>query len=354
MTHSSFEENRQSLLIFNRVGADLVEFCDKYVDLTNPKSQLISTSNVFNLETLPFADYSAIVNLTKMNDIQRINGFLEVLNSKLNPNGFYIGCVETYANRRKNIFSKYITPLNWVVYLVVSVIHRIIPKLGLTKRIYFYLTNGRGRMVSRVEMFGRLYSCGFEVLDHVSFNNKLYFAARKTGNPHFDNNASYSPLIKLRRVGKNGKVLQVYKLRTMYPYSEYLQDYMIKNNQLDEGGKFLNDYRVSTIGRLFRKFWLDELPMIWNVIKGDMKLIGVRPISNSYFKLYTKELQEKRIKTKPGLLPPFYADMPKTLDEIQDSELKYLDAFNKNPFITDFKYLIKILKNIILKGERSK
>ncbi|HET7734161.1 MAG TPA: hypothetical protein VFK73_10015, partial [Paludibacter sp.] len=65
-------------------------------------------------------------------------------------------------------------------------------------------------------------------------------------------------------------------------------------------------------------------------------------------------LQEKRIKYKPGLLPPFYADMPRTLDEIQESEMKYLTLCEeKGVFITDVKYLFGILKNILFKRARS-
>ena len=55
-----------------------------------------------------------------------------------------------------------------------------------------------------------------------------------------------------------------------------------------------------------------------------MKLVGVRPLSQHYFSLYTKELQDKRILCKPGLVPPYYADMPKNLDEIIASEMRYL------------------------------
>ncbi|GMQ27756.1 sugar transferase [Algoriphagus confluentis] len=354
MIHFSLEEDRQNALIYDKLGVELSGFCEKYVDLSSSSLQVLSTSNVFNLEMLPLSEYSAIVNLAKMNDPRRINVFLEILNSKLYSNGYFIGCVETYANRRKKIFSKFILPFNWVIYLMDSIIHRFLPKFGLTKRFYFYLTKGKGRMVSRAEMFGRLYSCGFEVMDQVSLNNKLYFVAKKIGIPSFDHQATYGPLIKLRRVGKDGKIFRVYKLRTMYPYSEYLQDYVFKNHQLDEGGKFKNDFRVSPLGRFFRKFWLDEIPMIWNLLKGDMKIIGVRPLSNQYFNLYTKELQEKRIRTKPGLLPPFYADMPKTLEEIMASELKYLEAYEKSPLSTDLKYLWLILKNILFRGARSK
>jgi lipopolysaccharide/colanic/teichoic acid biosynthesis glycosyltransferase len=354
MIHFYEEEDRQSSLILNHVGPEVANFCDRYVDLSSSTIQVLSTSNVFNLTTLPFGEYAGIVNFTKMNDARRINVFLETLNSKLYLNGYFIGCVETYADRRKKIFSKYIPPFNWFIYLADSFIHRFMPKFSLTKRVYFYLTKGIGRMVSRAEMFGRLYSCGFEVVDQLSAKNKLFFVAKKTGEPHFDQNATYGPLIKLRRVGKDGKIFRVYKLRTMYPYSEYLQDYVFKHHQLDEGGKFKNDFRISPIGRFFRKFWIDELPMFWNLIKGDMKLVGVRPLSKHYFSLYTAEVQELRTRVKPGLIPPFYADMPKTLDDIILSEKKYLELYAKNPFSTDVSYFFKIFTNILFRGARSK
>jgi lipopolysaccharide/colanic/teichoic acid biosynthesis glycosyltransferase len=123
---------------------------------------------------------------------------------------------------------------------------------------------------------------------------------------------------------------------------------------LQKGGKFNNDIRINTLGGIMRKYFLDEIPMLLNLIRGEMKIVGVRPISNHYFSLYSAELQEKRLKTKPGLLPPFYADMPETMEEIQNSEMKYLIECEKNgTFVTDVKYLRKIIKNIIINKARS-
>jgi lipopolysaccharide/colanic/teichoic acid biosynthesis glycosyltransferase len=103
-----------------------------------------------------------------------------------------------------------------------------------------------------------------------------------------------------------------------------------------------------------RKYWIDELPMLLNLIKGNMKIVGVRPISQHYFSLYSKELQEKRICHKPGLLPPFYADMPKTLDEIQASEMRYLTMCEeRGTLVTDFIYFWKIVFTILVKRARS-
>ena len=143
-------------------------------------------------------------------------------------------------------------------------------------------------------------------------------------------------------------------MRTMYPYSEYLQDYIFKKYDLSEGGKFKNDFRMTSWGKFFRRYWIDELPMFINLFRGEMKLVGVRPLSRHYYELYPKDLQEMRIKVKPGLVPPYYADMPKTLEEIEESERNYLVAYEEKPIRTDITYFFKACVNILFKGARSK
>jgi lipopolysaccharide/colanic/teichoic acid biosynthesis glycosyltransferase len=93
--------------------------------------------------------------------------------------------------------------------------------------------------------------------------------------------------------------------------------------------------------------------MLMNFFQGNMKLIGVRPLSKQYFELYRKEVRERRIKYKPGLIPPFYADMPSDLEAIQASELKYLDLYDKHPVYTDFCYFWKSFWNILFRKARS-
>ena len=136
-------------------------------------------------------------------------------------------------------------------------------------------------------------------------------------------------------------------------YSEFLQEYIYQKHNLQDGGKFKDDFRVSTLGRIMRKLWIDELPMFINLLKGEMKLVGVRPLSRHYFSLYSTEMQERRINYKPGLVPPFYVDNPRTLDEIMDSERRYFDLYDKHPFRTDVKYLFKSIYNIVFKKMRS-
>jgi hypothetical protein len=70
--------------------------------------------------------------------------------------------------------------------------------------------------------------------------------------------------------------------------------------------------------------------------------------------LYSPEVKKKRSEFKPGLVPPYYADMPKTLEDIMKSEMSYFEAFEKNPLSTDIKYFIKAVNNILFRNARSK
>ena len=331
----------------------IYNFIKLYFDLSSKSNYLTSTTNEINLERLSSSKFSSIINLKKVNDIRYINKFFETVNTILPNSGLYLGKVITYPNRRAAILKKYPPVLNQIIIFLDYIFSRVLPKLPIAKNMYFYLTKGRGRVMSRAEMFGRLYSCGFEIIDYKSINHFLFFVAKKVKVPHYDNNPTYAPIIGLNRIGKNGKLFKVYKLRTMHPYSEYLQGYVYNKNKLQEGGKLKNDFRISPLGRVFRKFWIDEIPMLINFFRGEMKLVGVRPLSEHYFSLYTKELQDLRIKAKPGLIPPFYADLPTTLEEIMSSEIKYLEAYQKRPYYTDFVYFFKSVFNILIKGRRS-
>ena len=348
---SVLQLNRE--LVIREAGEDVFRFIEKSINLEHQRTLVVSTTNTFNILSQPEGHFEAIVNLYNINDFKRINKFFEAVNSRLPQYGLYINSVLTNKIRKQQIMKKYPPVLNGIFYFFHFIFMRVFPKLPVTKRFYFWVTNGYNRAISKAEAFGRLYSCGFELIDSEQIGNRLYFVARKVQEPTFDYHPTYGLLIRLKRIGKNGKSIYVYKMRTMHPYSEYLQDYVYKINDLETGGKFRNDFRVSTTGRIMRKLWIDELPMLINLLRGDLKLVGVRPLSRQYFDLYSDDLKAKRIKTRPGLVPPFYVDLPKTLEEIQDSENRYLDAFFRRPFITDWKYFWKAIYNILVKRARS-
>lgn len=98
-----------------------------------------------------------------------------------------------------------------------------------------------------------------------------------------------SPVIfKQKRPGLNGKPFYIYKFRTM-------------TNEIDSKGNLLpNEYRITTTGKIIRKLSLDELPQLFNVLKGDISLVGPRPLLMEYLPLYNKE-QARRHDVRPGI-----------------------------------------------------
>lgn len=163
----------------------------------------------------------------------------------------------------------------------------------------------------------------------------------------------YSMFIKLPRTGLNGRRIFVLKFRTMEPYSEYIQDYVIQKNGLNEDGTIKNDFRITKMGSFMRRYWLDELPMILNFFRGDLKLIGFRPLSDAMLKKYPQEYVVQRHKYKPGLIPPYYIDKPNSFEGLIESERKYIKAYEEKKIIADFIYFFKFINALLFKGVRS-
>ncbi|HBK71610.1 MAG TPA: sugar transferase, partial [Flavobacteriaceae bacterium] len=138
------------------------------------------------------------------------------------------------------------------------------------------------------------------------------------------------------------------------PYSEYLQDYVLKLNGYAESGKPADDFRIVPWGKFMRRYWFDELPQLLNVLKGELKLVGVRPVSQRYFQDIPKDIQELRLTQKPGCVPPYVAlDRKGSVGSVLQAEKEYLIEKNTNPYTTDTKYFFKAMYNIIFKKKRS-
>ena len=290
-----------------------------------------------------------------LHTVERLDDLLYTANRGL-PEGSYLCCHSmTAVLKRRLIRERYPWGLRQLVVGWQYLWHRVCPKLRLTHGLYFAVTGGKNRTMSRVEIIGRLYRAGFEVVDEQFREGEFFVTGRKTKAPVDDTPPTGSPVIHLRRVGKDGNDIVVHKFRTMYTYSEYVQPYIYHYQSLERGGKFKDDYRVNFWGRVLRRVWLDELPMVWNMLRGDMKLVGVRPLSHQYFNLYSPEMQQLRVKAKPGLLPPFYYDRhtPETIDEVQESERRYLEAYLQHPFRTDWRYFWGIVGNILFHRKHS-
>jgi len=293
-------------------------------------------------------------NYAKLNDIRRMNAYFLWMHGMLLPGGYFVGHAHTIETHYKWIYEHFPRYIAGLIYAVDFCFNRVMPKLPGLQKVYFAITGGKGRVISRAELLGRLSFCGFKIVGEREIDQRLYVIARKVKTSSLDTSPTYGPLVQLKRAGWGGEMVHTYKFRTMHPYSEYLQEYVYDLAGLQKGGKIENDFRVTTWGRFMRKFWLDELPMLYNWIKGDLSIVGVRPLSFHYLALYDAELRELRKKVKPGLVPPFYADLPGTFEEICDSERRYINAFLKRPFRTQIVYFWRSFVNIAIRGARSK
>ena len=122
-------------------------------------------------------------------------------------------------------------------------------------------------------------------------------------------------LFKQVRVTKNGRLFKIYKFRTMRENSE-------GNKQITVG----NDSRITGVGHILRKTKLDELPQLFNVLKGEMSLVGPRPEVPKYVELYTEE-QREILKVSAGITDYasiYFSNESELLGEAENPEEFYI------------------------------
>ncbi len=131
-----------------------------------------------------------------------------------------------------------------------------------------------------------------------------------------------------KRIGKNGKEIGIYKFRTMIPDAEKMIKHFSENQKKEfkENFKLEYDPRVTKIGRFLRKTSLDELPQILNILKGELSIVGPRPIVEDELEKYG-ENKEKFLSVTPGLTGYWQANgrSNTTYEERMKMELYYVD-----------------------------
>ena len=135
-----------------------------------------------------------------------------------------------------------------------------------------------------------------------------------------------------KRVGKDGKIFDLYKFRTM-------------TDQRGEDGKLLpDDQRLTSFGKKLRSTSLDELPELFNVLKGDMALIGPRPLLVKYLPLYNDE-QARRHEVRPGLTGYAQVNGRNTItwEDRLKLDVEYVDNVT---FLNDWKIIFKTIKTV--------
>lgn len=148
-----------------------------------------------------------------------------------------------------------------------------------------------------------------------------------------------NPIFAQDRVGRDGKVFRFYKFRSMVPNAESMLDDLLEYNEMEGPAfKIKDDPRITRVGRFIRKTSIDELPQLWNILKGDMSIVGPRPPLPREVDQYD-EYQLQRLYITPGLtcywqIQPHRNDL--SFDEWLELDLKYIQ---ERSFLVDWKII---------------
>ena len=153
-----------------------------------------------------------------------------------------------------------------------------------------------------------------------------------------------------KRVGKNGELFDMYKFRSMVVNAEELKEKLAHQNEMSGPMfKMKDDPRVTKVGKFIRKTSLDELPQLWNVLKGDMSLVGPRPSLPKEVAQFEKWMY-KRLSVKPGLTCFWQVSGRNNIDfeDWMKLDIKYVDE--RNIWI-DIKLIFKTV--LVLFGDKN-
>jgi len=150
------------------------------------------------------------------------------------------------------------------------------------------------------------------------------------------------------RSGQHGKPFRMYKFRTMITQAEQGQAELKAFNQM-EGPvfKMVNDPRITPIGRWLRRYSLDEFPQLWNVLAGDMSLVGPRPLPVSETERFTDYAQRRRLSVKPGLTCLWQVGGRNDIRDFSDwvrLDLEYIDHWS---LFLDFRILLQTIPVVL-------
>lgn len=158
-----------------------------------------------------------------------------------------------------------------------------------------------------------------------------------------------SPFFAQSRVGKDGKIFRFWKFRSMIPNAESKLDDLMHKNEMDGPVfKIKDDPRITRVGKFIRKTSIDELPQLWNILKGDMSIVGPRPALPREVEQYG-EYEKQRLYITPGLT--CYWQTQKNRNDISFEQWLELDIkyIKERSFLVDWKIIFATF-SIVLRG----
>lgn len=156
-----------------------------------------------------------------------------------------------------------------------------------------------------------------------------------------------SPIFSQTRCGRNGKPFKFYKFRSMCVDAEAKLDALLQQNEMDGPAfKIKDDPRITRVGKFIRKTSLDELPQLFNILKGDMSIVGPRPPLPREVEQYDA-YQRQRLYVTPGLtcywqIQPHRNDL--TFDEWMELDIKYM---KERSFLVDWKIIFQTVRAVL-------
>lgn len=153
-----------------------------------------------------------------------------------------------------------------------------------------------------------------------------------------------------KRVGKNGRFFKIYKFRSMYRDAEERKKELENQNEMNGFMfKMKDDPRITKVGKFIRKTSIDELPQFYNVLKGDMSLVGTRPPTVDEFRQYESH-QKRRLSAKPGITGLWQVSGRNSIsdfEEVVKLDVQYIDNWS---IALDIKILLKTIKVVFERG----
>ena len=304
------------------------------------------------IDQLEGTDIDLALFTEKVNNIPDFNAFIANAYLKIKDGGYVVISYVDLDDVEKEIAAsnglvRFFKTIKYYIF------DRAFPKIPVFDKIHRAVTGGKNKVISKTEVWGRLMYAGLDVKTESKDGNITYLIAQKDRTPSENPSPSFSPLIRLNRVGLYGNIIKIYKVRSMYPYSEFLQEKVFEMNSLSATGKFSEDFRITKLGKIYRKYWLDELPQLLDWFRGSIKLVGIRAMSQHFFSLYTKEYQDLFHSVKPGIVSPIFDEGTDSFETIQKIEQTYLEKYRKSPWKTDVEYFFITLRHMA-GGVRSK
>lgn len=158
-----------------------------------------------------------------------------------------------------------------------------------------------------------------------------------------------SPIYVQDRVGRDGKIFRFYKFRSMYKNADQMLDLLMDENEMDGPVfKIKHDPRITRVGRFIRKTCIDELPQLFNILKGDMSIVGPRPALPREVEQYT-DYERQRLYVTPGLTC-YWQTMPDknsiSFSEWMELDLKYIQ---ERSILVDWKIIFRTVKVVLRK-----